>query len=340
MNMKNSELAESFAHGEIKGSASNMFIEGDVMYSYGYHFALAIRKRGHFVLNGDTYSSSTSTHQTYTREACEPNVTIPFSVLMTALNEHNSNNALAEKAQQMKILDTQDDEYRDVPYIDKETGEHKIRQEHMLGAVLFEFEKKYFLSATDSRAKGFRLGYFMVELPKKVTNIDEALKTLMPAGIKNGIPYERQGEFFFVPCYEKTPRLHAPETQYEWMLYNYKTHDVISRNESTRLRERFRNEEDAETTRKALESNVYRQNNNWSVHKRPRNDLMNIAIYFETGSQNSHLADELAMDSKKRLYARGNIIHPEHKRLKLGKVWHRVYVNRAVRSIGASGRID
>ena len=42
----------------------NIWFEGDVIYSYGTHFPMAVRLPGGFyVLNGDRYSPTTSNHQ-------------------------------------------------------------------------------------------------------------------------------------------------------------------------------------------------------------------------------------------------------------------------------------
>ena len=331
--MRNEEVAKRFAQGETHVKGSNMFCEQNVLYSYGHHFMLAIRRPGkEFILNGETYSKSTSRHQSYTRQACG-GYTIPFGVLRTALMGGNSDDSFIERVQKMDIIDSTDDEYRDVPYIDPKTEEYKIRQEHMLGAVLFSYQKKYFLSATDSRAKDFRMGYFMVELPKKVASVDEAIKSLRPIGIKDDTPYERQGEFFFVPV-EKPPKLYDPDPVYEWIAYNYKLQRTSGHPVGTK--------EEATNSLNWMIDNYWTQSYDdaWLVHKRPVPDQNNIARYFQTGSQNAHIASELKFDAKKHLYARGNIVHPEHKRVKLGKIWHRVYVNRAIRSLSSSGRID
>lgn len=45
----------------------NVFFEGDVLYSYGTHFPLAVKCRNGYILNGDNYSSSTGQHQSLTR---------------------------------------------------------------------------------------------------------------------------------------------------------------------------------------------------------------------------------------------------------------------------------
>lgn len=66
---QNNALAKSFASGATEGEGSNMFIRGDTIYSYGYHFPMAKRIPGGFIVNPDTYSATTNTHQSYVRQA-------------------------------------------------------------------------------------------------------------------------------------------------------------------------------------------------------------------------------------------------------------------------------
>ena len=69
--MNNKQIAKSFAQGATKGKGSNLFIEGDTIYSYGYHFKVAVRNEdGTFWFNPGKYSSSTGRHQTLVRNAC------------------------------------------------------------------------------------------------------------------------------------------------------------------------------------------------------------------------------------------------------------------------------
>ena len=62
--MSHKTLAEAFKNGATKGKAGNTFIEGDKLYSYGYHFIIAQRDgNGGFYVTDRKYSQSTS-HQT------------------------------------------------------------------------------------------------------------------------------------------------------------------------------------------------------------------------------------------------------------------------------------
>ncbi|MGZ4659689.1 MAG: hypothetical protein ACXVYB_00250 [Arthrobacter sp.] len=73
-------------------TASNILVRGDLLYSYGTHFELArpLRdKKGEilaFLLNGDTYSNTTSGHQSHVRGRLskEQTVIIPHSALNSA----------------------------------------------------------------------------------------------------------------------------------------------------------------------------------------------------------------------------------------------------------------
>ncbi len=67
--MKNKELVKAFIEGKTALKGSNTFIKGNVLYSYGEHFPMALRLDNDgdffFVVNSDKYSHSTSRHQSY-----------------------------------------------------------------------------------------------------------------------------------------------------------------------------------------------------------------------------------------------------------------------------------
>lgn len=71
MGYSNSEVAHRFATGiGERCTGSHMFFEGNVIYSYGYHFPMAIKWNGYVLYNDDSYSVSTSKHQGYVLGAC------------------------------------------------------------------------------------------------------------------------------------------------------------------------------------------------------------------------------------------------------------------------------
>ena len=68
--MRNRDLADRFISGAEKGNGSNMFIDGDIIYSYGYHFPIAKRLgSGMYLVNSESYSSTTSAQQSHVRNA-------------------------------------------------------------------------------------------------------------------------------------------------------------------------------------------------------------------------------------------------------------------------------
>lgn len=69
--MNRNEVCESFAaQCPARGKASSMYYDGNVAYSYGEHFPLAIiTEPGKVTVNTDKYSSTTSRHQSMLRAA-------------------------------------------------------------------------------------------------------------------------------------------------------------------------------------------------------------------------------------------------------------------------------
>lgn len=69
--MNRKEVAEGFARqSPARGKSSSMYYDGNVAYSYGEHFPLAIiAEPGKVTVNTDKYSSTTSRHQSMLRAA-------------------------------------------------------------------------------------------------------------------------------------------------------------------------------------------------------------------------------------------------------------------------------
>lgn len=76
------DVAHRFATGLGSDcSGSRMFFSGDKIYSYGYHFIIAQKYRGKLLWNDQTYSVSTSKHQSIVQSACSHYDFIHCSVL-------------------------------------------------------------------------------------------------------------------------------------------------------------------------------------------------------------------------------------------------------------------
>ena len=68
--MNNTELAHRWAQNNgDHGKGSNIFYEDGTIYSYGRHFKIAQHYKGLVLMNSDSYSVSTSKHQSYVRSS-------------------------------------------------------------------------------------------------------------------------------------------------------------------------------------------------------------------------------------------------------------------------------
>ena len=71
--MKNEAVAEAFVEGK-EAKTKHMFIDGRNLYSYGYHFPIAVRLEGNiFILNEDGYSVTTARHKSLLKRAVGTN---------------------------------------------------------------------------------------------------------------------------------------------------------------------------------------------------------------------------------------------------------------------------
>ena len=322
--LSNEDAVRAFATGS-SGNSKNIFHDDHGrLYSYGHHFILAVcLKNGHYLINGDTYSPSTSRHTSLCITHLKPNVIIPFSALERVTRDYHL----------IQIVDREADKYIPRTRIDPKTGETIEYEEHRLGSAVIKFENKYYLSSIDSGARG-RGGYFLVELPESAQSVDRAFNMLFPLEMQQFDPFVRQGEFFFVPVDNMETRDLSPiEPLYEWGWYDYDMRVACPT--------RFPTKEEAESHMKRLRTWEHlEQANCRMVHRFPIKDPNNLARYFpNSGTGHAHIVTEIRQDGGV-VYVRGTVRHTEHKRLVLGKIWHRVYVNRAVRSFSASGNVD
>ena len=203
MNHKN--LLQAFKNGKTRGSAIHMYIEDNVLYSYGHHFPLLVRMPWGFLQNADKYSRTTSKHQAET--AVIATVMIPFS----ALNRANINYL------KIKLIDKTAARYDNRTYTNNK-GEKITVNERRPESCLIEYGKKRFLCSLDN------YNYFLSELPGKPKTVDAAFSCLIPDIVK-GKEYLRQGEWFFIPLEntryrDKVDKIHdtIPGTKRNWFL--------------------------------------------------------------------------------------------------------------------------
>ena len=76
--MDNKTLARKFSEGATSGEGSHMYIDGNTIYSYGYHFPIARRMPdGKFLFNNEGYSNTTSRHKNYVKNELPSNFISP-----------------------------------------------------------------------------------------------------------------------------------------------------------------------------------------------------------------------------------------------------------------------
>jgi len=90
--MNHEQLAHVFAQGENKNRKStNMFIEDNVIYSYGRHFAIAKHCGSHVMFTTRSYSHSTGKHISHVRHAIYGTVFYVDNVFAETKAEHKAN---------------------------------------------------------------------------------------------------------------------------------------------------------------------------------------------------------------------------------------------------------
>lgn len=207
-----SAVIEAFVDAPLDergGKASNLFFENGILYSYGYHFPLAIPLKRNdyefFVVNGDNYSSSTATHRgkVFMAISQEKYAVIPLTTLESMLARRGSVRPYTARIimNEIMVIDHTADTFENkiVRVRNRDTGEmeERVITEHLLGSTLFEIYGDYYLSSIDPSGKGRGL-YFLTKLPRPAESIEDAYASIKPKGL-NGEAHVRQGEFFFVP---------------------------------------------------------------------------------------------------------------------------------------------
>jgi hypothetical protein len=225
----------------LRGLSRSIFVnphDDRTLCSWGTHFPLAqimpgpSGDRSWWLLNGDTYSVSTSNHQRIVRDACHstglPVLIVPFSCLAAARIDRES----------ITPVDIQPETFEEITH--HAPAEHQIppphrhnaRQlpdgrwewtiwRHRLGASVFRATytsqpaakagpdvpqvrcTACFLSAFDEQER--RPLYFLCQLPAEAAppSVAEALQALKPAEViaaqEAGLPVTRQGDVFAIP---------------------------------------------------------------------------------------------------------------------------------------------
>jgi len=258
----------------------SVFYTDDTLYSYGYHFTLAQKCKNGYILNGDRYSSTTSHHQSLTRQNVPIGTEyaiIPYQCL-TEMFSSMDKVISGQLVSEIEIIDTCDDTYEDAYYMKEGVKVHyKI---HHLGSSVIRYKRRYYLSSIDEDGN-----YYLVRLPHKVEAVSEGYRSLAETLTDEQYALYQQGDIL---------------RQGEYFL------------------------EPTEYTTKELETFT---------------KLLPKWYDLSKGVGNPHKARD-ARKGDFYIYIRGTLRHPQHRMIRLGDVWHRVYKNTAVESWSADGNVD
>lgn len=210
----------------------------DAIYSYGSHFEMArvyrdADKRPSFVLvNGDTYSVSTSAHQSIVRHSATrigrdlgiPVVIVPHSALDSAGIMRDTMRMVEVTGDRYDVVKRYAAHRADVPpngegVTDLDDGRVSFTVSvHRMGESTFTAAvwprdggvrrlAVPFLSAFDHQEARH---YFLCELPREVSSVADGFEALRPAAVqaadRAGVQVTRQGDVFAIPLPEMTTR--------------------------------------------------------------------------------------------------------------------------------------
>lgn len=204
----NEDVVKAYINKKVDyGRSGNIFFEGDVLYSYGKHFPMAVRKEDFYVVNADKYSATTGKHQgiLFSLIPNSERLEIPFSALcsMAGLSYYNN---VTHLIHDLNIICWEPDRYVKTNRLDK--WGHEI-YEHIMGGSVFKWKEKFYISGIDKTGVGARGRFFLTEFDNNAIKefgvpktMEEAYNLLKPEEVKlaeeNRIEVKRQGEWFFV----------------------------------------------------------------------------------------------------------------------------------------------
>lgn len=253
----NHEVIRSFVEEGRHRRGGTIFADerDDTLYSYGYHFPLAVRLLDGILVNGSHVSASTTRHQNQTfrvlDEARTPYGVVPFDVIGAALYgspekspwpapwDNSTRDAVEELQVSASIpVPTNGERWRQVPY-KKPDGTEATRYVHTLGDTVIQLRDHYYVSAVDETGVGRGL-YFFTELAtrRQPHSLSDALGLLKPAVVQEaeraGLEVRRQGEWFAIPDSATTREL-MRDVREGWA--TFRSRHVLGRDGHHRLTE-------------------------------------------------------------------------------------------------------
>jgi len=210
-----SELVERFVKDNAtRGKASNMFIDGRVLYSYGYHFPLLVRLDWGYLQNADRYSPTTSCHQSLASRYAD--ALVPFSALSQAIAgervsgwpRYDRYHRLFSVLFELELVHKEEERIDLVGYIELTSNKRiTVPEYNRLPAderryftalyerrpesLILRHKSRYLLSSMDNQR------YFISELPEPVETVEQGFEILKPKELDPNKEWVRQGEWFF-----------------------------------------------------------------------------------------------------------------------------------------------
>ena len=249
---------------------------------------------------------------------------------------------------------------------------------HLMGGAVFRIRHKsgrhysYMLCGVDPTGKR-GMGFFLVKLPGRPTNIDEAYDLMRPDDVPKDYntndEWHRQGEFYFHDEGVTTADLLPSATWGDNT--TYKDADIVLDDEARSFIQGIRSLPDRKEEGIAwCEEQIAEETVNgwvlaypgigqfiradgWATDlseavlmrvglKRTRRTRilkgvdMSGPLAFGNGG-NSHTATDCIITDDGRIYVRKTVKHDEHSMVSLGNTWHRVYINRINQTASTQG---
>ena len=332
---------------------SRMFYEGDILYSYGHHFPLAIRlgdekdrlgrkptpeqekqvwgtPRGLFLKNGDKYSNTTSGHQSHTQSNCF-GPTVSFSAL------HAAGFPVYNYPQSIKrhvlVNFVEDDSFS--CFREKETG---------------QLYRTFLKGGDPSKITRPRQGMFMPSFDAvDVLGIPDHKREIWTAGVWHtlggallkwgGSQYlcGMDDDSYFAS--KLTRRHRTVADAFKGLKPKPVKQAEKDGKEIVRQGEWFFiNTGMSDRDMAAMAGCRVKDLNGQRLYPGCKRRAKEQALPKSSDSSNPHICRQLMYG--RQLYAKGRVRHPEHPMARLGKVWHRVYKNTEEISFSVGGRFD
>ena len=264
------------------------------------------------------------------------------------------------------VLDVTEDTYETVKRKNPDTGEIEDFVIHHLGASLIRIGTRRYLSSLDFSSR--RPMFYLVELKSRRGNtVEDAFRDL--AGRLSDKQYKqyqlkeilRQGEYFLEPHPEiKTRELKKKARRTKKRVDGILDVKLKTKNTKKGIRaaiNRYKHDNMAGYHYEQI--GIFRQGNvpyyvlfdrEHMGKKIPKSaiiekdhlvekTLMVHGFDLSMGIGNPHTARDM-MQTGDGMFVRGTLRHPEHRMIRMGDTWHRVYGNTAVNSWTAKGNVD